>query len=381
MTHMAIRRWYLVHKWTSIACTLFLLMLCITGLPLIFYDEIDALTNPAAPVATTQPGRAPTMDAIIGKALAAHPGNVMQYLTRDDEQPLYYVTSAPKPDTADDALIAVDQYDSRTGEKLDRPPTNSGVMYFIFRLHESILLDLPGELFLGLMGLLLVVSLVSGTVVYAPFMRRLEFGTVRKHRSRRVRWLDTHNMIGIVTLAWLAVVGLTGIINTLATPIAALWQNGQLSEMTAGYRNAPPPRHLSSVDAAVRTAQAAAPDMEVSFVAFPGTLYSSTHHYAVFMAGKTPLTERLAKPALIDAETGALTDIREMPLYAKILFLSEPLHFGDYGGMPLKIIWALLDVAAIAVLGSGVYLWLGRRRVPIERRIAELESGAVLETI
>lgn len=45
----------------------------------------------------------------------------------------------------------------------------------------------------------------------------------------------------------------------------------------------------------------------------------------------------------------------------KGLFLSVPLHFGDYGGLLLKIIWALLDIAAIIVLGSGVYLWLGRR--------------------
>jgi uncharacterized iron-regulated membrane protein len=30
--------------------------------------------------------------------------------------------------------------------------------------------------------------------------------------------------------------------------------------------------------------------------------------------------------------------------------------------MPLKIIWALLDVLTIVVLGSGLYLWLARRR-------------------
>jgi uncharacterized iron-regulated membrane protein len=41
----------------------------------------------------------------------------------------------------------------------------------------------------------------------------------------------------------------------------------------------------------------------------------------------------------------------------KSLFVSQPLHFGDYGGLPLKIVWALLDVLAIIVLGSGVYLW------------------------
>jgi len=40
--------------------------------------------------------------------------------------------------------------------------------------------------------------------------------------------------------------------------------------------------------------------------------------------------------------------------------VSQPLHFGDYGGMPMQILWALLDIATIIVLGSGLYLWLKR---------------------
>ena len=47
-----------------------------------------------------------------------------------------------------------------------------------------------------------------------------------------------------------------------------------------------------------------------------------------------------------------LTEVFEMPWYAKILLLSQPLHFGDYGGLPLKIIWALLDLITIIVLGQ-----------------------------
>src|SRR5690606_32118289 len=58
------------------------------------------------------------------------------------------------------------------------------------------------------------------------------------------------------------------------------------------------------------------------------------------------------------------------------LLLSEPLHFGDYGGMPLKILWAVLDVLTIIVLGSGLYLWFARGRkapVPPNRRAARNE--------
>ena len=40
--------------------------------------------------------------------------------------------------------------------------------------------------------------------------------------------------------------------------------------------------------------------------------------------------------------------------------------------MPLKVLWALLDVLTIVVLVTGVYLWLRRRKsgVSVERAIA-----------
>jgi uncharacterized iron-regulated membrane protein len=65
---------------------------------------------------------------------------------------------------------------------------------------------------------------------------------------------------------------------------------------------------------------------------------------------------------LIDARSGNLEAIIRMPWYLRLLEVSRPLHFGDYGGMPLKVIWAIFDLIAIVVLISGVYLWMVRRK-------------------
>jgi len=64
---------------------------------------------------------------------------------------------------------------------------------------------------------------------------------------------------------------------------------------------------------------------------------------------------------------------RGLPWYLRAIEVSRPLHFGNYGGLPLKIIWTLLDLITIVVLGSGLYLWLIRRRSPMEARIAAYE--------
>jgi len=363
---MNFRTWYLVHKWSSLVPTAFLLMLCLTGLPLIFHEEIDHWLHPHPELGAAAPG-APgaDIDDVVARALAARPGEVVRFVTFDDEEPLGYVitaaTPAPPPDDGH-----VQPFDARTGKFFDPLPPPGGFMDIMLDLHTDMFLGLPGYLFLGAMGLLLVVATVTGVVLYTPFMRKLDFGALRARRSPRLKWLDLHNLAGIATAAWVLVVGVTGTINTLALPILGLWQRGQLAEMTAPYRGLPPLERAGSVDAALRTARAAAPGMAVQFVAFPGTQFSSRHHYAVFMRGNTPLTSRLIQPALVDARTGKLTDMRELPLYVRILLVSQPLHFGDYGGLPLKILWALLDLAAIAILGTGLYLWL-RRPAPAHR--------------
>jgi uncharacterized iron-regulated membrane protein len=110
------------------------------------------------------------------------------------------------------------------------------------------------------------------------------------------------------------------------------------------------------------------PAMTPSFVAFPGNPFSSKSHYAVFMRCDTPLTSRMLRPALVDAETAQVTDSRDLPWYVTTLLVSQPLHFGDYGGMPLRIIWALLDLATIVVLITGLYLWWVRRRARVPAR-------------
>jgi len=167
------------------------------------------------------------------------------------------------------------------------------------------------------------------------------------------------------------VVGGTGVINTWADLVFQYWRNDQLTEMLGEHKDNPRPETPASIEAAIQTARDKVPGMIPSFVAFPGTLYSSTGHYTVFMHGDTPLTSKLLQPVVIDAATGDFTDTREMPWYVTTLLISQPLHFGDYGGMPLKILWAILDVITIVVLVTGLYLWFRRRRPNAANRFAD----------
>jgi len=383
MTSANIRRWAWIHKWSSLICTVFMLLLCLTGLPLIFHHEIGHLlgTEVEAPDLPADTPRA-SLDRVLEVAKARHPGKEGMFISQEpDDDRVWYVTLSDTPTSETDLKqVAVD---ARTAEALAEPKLDEGFLYVMFKLHVDLFAGLPGTLFLGFMGLLLMVAIVSGVILYGPFMRKLEFGTVRAS-SPRTKWLDLHNMLGIVTLTWASVVTLTGIINTLADPLIDLWRFDQMSEMIAPYKGQQPPARFGSLQESVKAAQALEPGMSVGFIAFPGTTFSSPHHYGVFMRGDSPLTSRLFKPVLVDAQTAKVTDSRTLPWYVTALLISQPLHFGDYGGMPMQILWALLDIATIIVLGSGLYLWLRRGRqtsAEADARLAELAMPDPANTV
>ncbi len=364
MQSHTIKTWAWVHKWSSLVCTVFMLLLCLTGLPLIFHHEIGHLLGteveaPEMPAGTPHA----SLDRVLEVARAQHPDRVVQFVSQpEDDDKLWFVPLTPTPAPTEDFRSVAG--DARTAQALPTPRFDEGFMYVMFKLHGDLIAGLPGKLFLGFMGLLLLVAIVSGVVLYAPFMRKLEFGTVRRDRTARVKWLDLHNLLGIVTLVWLFVVGATGMINTWADLVIKYWQHDQLSSVLAPYQGQPTlaAAERAPLQPTLDAAMQQVPGSKLSFIAFPGTSYSSPHHNTVFLRGDEPLTSKLLHPVLVDAKTSAVTAAPQIPWYLTALLVSQPLHFGDYGGRVMQIIWALLDIASIFVLGTGLYLWLKKGR-------------------
>jgi uncharacterized iron-regulated membrane protein len=364
-----VRMWYRTHKWTSLICTVFLLMSCITGLPLIFGEEIDDFLDHHVSAAKA-PNNAPLarIDDIVKESMHRYPNLKIQFVTWDEDEPRVFVDLAPSFDSKpalDKDLI----FDAHTGKLLEESKFRSDFMTFVTELHIELFAGLTGELILGVMGLLFVVALVSGFLVYGPFMRKLKFGAFRADSGSRVKWFDLHNLLGIVTLCWALVVGLTGVMNTLATPLFGIWRAQELPRLLAPYQGKPMPATLTSVDEAVRVASAAVPHNRVTSVVFPNDVFSSPYHYLVWTKGSTTLSSRLFTPVLVDVETARATQPHGLPWYLRLLEVCRPLHFGDYGGLPLKILWALFDIVLIVVLISGIYLCISRRKSRVEEEL------------
>ncbi|WP_416193083.1 PepSY-associated TM helix domain-containing protein [Nitrobacter sp. TKz-YC01] len=166
------RKWSWTHKWSSIICTLFMLMLCITGLPLIFHEQIDDLQHDQVEAAVVPEGTPPaSLDRVVASAVAAMPGQVPHFLIWDRDDPNAMLVSVGRSIDANPDDNRIVRIDAHTGAYLDAPDVTGRFTSIMLKLHTDMFAGLPGKLFLGLMGILFCVAVVSGIAVYAPPMQ------------------------------------------------------------------------------------------------------------------------------------------------------------------------------------------------------------------
>jgi uncharacterized iron-regulated membrane protein len=351
--------WRAAHRWSSLACTLFLLMSCVTGLPLIFSDEIEELQAPPAVVRGAAVSVEPNnLDAMVQAAVNRYPTQLVRFVFFDDGESKIKVVMAPA-DVADRSHDHPLVFDAASGALVDEPlPVASrsfGWLQVFNRLHTDLFGGLTGAMVLAAMGFTLVVATVSGVVLYAPYMKKLAFGTVRR-RGRRLWWLDLHNLLGIAITMWLLVVGLTGAFNEFSKPLSASWRAGEVNRFKSRQQEPLPREATYPVGAVLHTVQGAMAGNNVTSIIFPSKTFNNPGHFLVWSNGNSPLTYRLFSAAFVDGETGRLEPISQIPAYLRALQLARPMHFGDYGGLALKLLWASLDIIAILVLVSGLAL-------------------------
>ena len=122
MTPRSLRAWSWLHKWSSLASTLFLFVLCLTGLPLIFHHQIGAWlgTEVVSPTMRAQAPRV-TLDDVMSVAKSTFPSKVGLYVSQEpDDDTIWYVTMGDTPaSTTGLKQVAVD---ARTGRGAGASP-------------------------------------------------------------------------------------------------------------------------------------------------------------------------------------------------------------------------------------------------------------------
>jgi hypothetical protein len=194
--------------------------------------------------------------------------------------------------------------------------------------------------------------------------------------SRRLNF-ELHRAVGLWSYGLLTVVSFAGI--GLAFPDTF---RSTLQHMTGSPAPAKAPRvakgpggTLRPLDEYMRAAASAMPDGVPTELRLPE-------------GDKGPVDLRLRRPGdlaasgnhvYIEPATGkvlAVSKLADQPLATRIFATFAPIHYGEFGGLPIKIVWGALGVIPSVLFVTGLLTWWRpKRKAPAVR-----EEFAVVES-
>lgn len=239
---------------------------------------------------------------------------------------------------------------------------------FLLALHEH--LNLPatfGLILVGLLGVMMAALSITGIVAHPRIARDAFLLRARGHRQ--LAQADWHNRIGTWTLPFALAIALTGAFFGLGSVgaglIARVYHGGDVSRVYSPVfgdfvGHDPRPAPLADVATALRTMHNRFPDAEPGFVTVVGP---GTKGQRVIVLAEMPRRLIYGENFLFDAAgtyhgTVGLSDGR---LGQQAAASAYKLHFGDFGGWPVELLYLALGLAVTAIAGTGMSLWLQKR--------------------
>jgi uncharacterized iron-regulated membrane protein len=355
------KRLWQLHSWLGLVAGLGLLVIGLTGSLLVFHEELEALFNrELVRVEPAPAGRLP-LDTLLAQAQRQLPDHeVTGWLPQYDDPRLADLLYVIERGHNEWLVATLDPY---TGQLLASPRLGTTTLTgWLLDLHYTFLADHVGMLLAGLFGVMLCALGVSGVWLYRDFWKNVF--TLRWNRGARILFSDLHKFTGIASVAFNLILGFTGAYWNL-THLVGHWINGDPPQPKIEQRLYPA---TLSLDALARDASARLPGFRGNFISLP----SDPAAPAVILWGtiepRGPFTGPYGSTVSYDPQTGAhvaTTDLSAQGWWAQVVDTFTPLHYGSFGGLPVKILWALGGLCPGVLAITGFLVWFRRRHIQL----------------
>lgn len=347
------RRVYILHRWLGLAVGLGLLFMSITGSVLVFGDEIDRAWNPHL-FAVTPHAQRVTLDRMLASVREAFPaGRLRGFRTIPADKRTAYTVDLDL--AGRHHFVHVDPY---TGAVLGNREADRSFVRTLLHLHYSVRAGAGGEVAVFGFGLGLLGAVLTGAWVYRRSLVRVFRVGVRWHKGPRTVLGDLHKLVGVTALLFNAVIAVTGL-TMLTTMIPVAFK---------GTNTSPPPHPVPvtvSLDGLVAEAQQFLPGYIPARLLLPQKPGDPVLLMGA-VAGANSLLGRYGSRISFDATTGVVQNVRDARQARRgeqWQMMAGPLHFGNWGGLPVQALYAVLGLTPGLLGVSGALLWWLRRRI------------------
>lgn len=341
-----------IHQWAGLIAGLFIFLMGITGAILVFHHELEHWEH--REVWTVENSAPVSIDR-------GYKGVINRYQNWDIR--LQRFSQAP----TETLVFQLRQPDRRltvfvhpsTGAILKAVDTEKTMVHWLLKLHYALHARLVGEIIVFVIGIIYLVSLITGVIVYRrSLVKVLLFRSKFNRKNRRTVASVLHRYVGVWALLLNLLVVITGAVISYEVVAFGLKKSSGTPPVIENL----PLRW--SVDSALTAIASRERGFQPAYIRFP-----TKPDGAVTFNGRASqqsfLYSQFYNGISLNGQTGELSGLelaRDKSASVQVSSLVRGIHFVEFGNIWVKLLFMLVGLSAPILSLTGFLLWKWRKR-------------------
>ncbi len=353
-----------LHAWVGIVSGMALFVAFFAGAINMFHHELHHWQEPYQAEASHDGA---TMQALLDTVIAnnAEAGNWMFLIPGDEPAVIWQ-------ERVDGEGVWHTEHASDfndAGEPVERP--RSELAGFINELHFRLGIPVVGLYLMGVISVLYGAALIGGLVIHWPKLKK-EFFALKHQGNLRRYWKNLHNLVGVISFPFHLIFAVTGAamgcFALITLTMGALVFGPQFQGAANDAMEAWPtpeasgnPATMAGVDRYLATAREQLPELEVGWIELQ---QYGDENAVVDVGGSVAGNVAHHAHVVMRADNAELLTVSAPGARPFNHFLLSPvysLHFGDYGGLFVRLLYFVLGLLGCLLFVSGNIMWSERR--------------------
>lgn len=345
---------YKIHTYLSLIFLIPFIIISITGSILVYKHEINALIEPDKFNITVEQGASISRKPFeqLKQLINMRYPNYEIVGWNIDKNPLKTdIVWLIKHNGNEWESIQVDAINAKiTSELLAH---DEGLMGVLEHIHGEFLLEKPGKIFVGILGIIACFISLTGFLIYRNFFKNL---FLLRLKRLIVFMSDIHKFIGVFSTPIMLIVALTGAwwnLSFLLHP--SFGKNSFIIDDKIYNKNI-------SIDKLIENSKIDFPGFNTHFIRFPFFKNAQIVLFG-YKDDQSFLHNEYSSQVTYNSENGELVEIKnikEIEFKEQFFSTFRKAHFGSYNQLT-KFLWFVIGLTPLFLGVSGVYLWIKRK--------------------
>lgn len=339
-----------LHSWIGLIAAIPLLFMGVSGSILAFHEEIDGFLYKEH-MRVKPEGDWQNLDGAYRSVYDLYPDWEIRFREIPPEPDRSFLIDLRKPGQR--KLLFVHPQNGRIMKVMQE---SDYFTIWLLKFHYSLFMGFYGKLFVFIAGLLFILAIVSGILLYRKaIVKVLSFKLNIQTRNSRLFYSSLHRIVGVWSLLANLVLAISGtIISFVVVSGHTDVKDGQAETSV---------KVTTSLVLAREHIAAQYPGLKIEYARISGKPGSPVYFYGSRKEDFW-LWSRYANVIGVDPHSGEIKSahfLKDQGAWEKFMDMIFPLHFGSYGGLPIKIMYSLAGLSPSFLAITGFYVFMKRR--------------------